>query len=215
MSWKNYPVLDVIPSFDPIPSQGLGEISRGSVQIGQDASFFSWDGDTGLAFKHRFLTRSRAEWGILRDLIGSFRGKGVGFFLPTWQPDFILAADASAAATTISVEEAGFSSISDDFPDTEGRIIFFLKTDLSLQINRVASAVDDGGNETLTLEDPLEFDLDAAVDMVGICYLVRLAEDQINYKNFAPGRGFVDLRFLTSRATRKVGTVELVESEAP
>jgi len=215
MSWKNYDVLDVIPSFDPPPVQGLGEISRGSVKLGQDASFFSWDGDTGLAFQFRYLTRSRAEWKTLRDKIAAFRGRGKGFFLPTWRPDFVLAADATAGDLSISVEEAGFAEIVDDFPDTEGRILFFLKADLSFQINRFTLAVDAAPNETVTLEDPLDFDLDASVDMIGIVYLVRLAEDGVIVKTFAPGRGVVDLRFLTSRTTRDVGTQETVESEAP
>jgi len=215
MSWKNYNRLEAIPTFDPAPIAGIGEVSRGLVEISQAETFARWDGDTGLAFGFRYLTTSRAEWVALRDYLRNSLGKGAAFYLPTWKPDFEIAADALAGASAISIVEGGLSDMVDDFPDTEGRIVFFLKADLSVQFNRVVTVADNAPNEDLTLEDPLDFDLEAAVDMMGFVYLVRLAEDDITFETFAPGRGFTDLRFLTVRATRNVGTVETVESEAP
>jgi hypothetical protein len=215
MSWKNYNRLATIPTFDPVPHSGLGEVSRGRVEIGQAETFARWNGTTGLAFRFRYLTRSRSEWKTLRDELRSSRGQGSAFYLPTWQPDFVIAADAVAGASQILVEDGGFSDLTDDFPDTEGRIVFFLKTDLSVQFNRVTAAADNGANEDVFLEDPLDFDLEADLDMMGFVYLVRLAENQIAFESFAPGRGYCDLRFLTVRASRDVNTVETVESEAP
>jgi hypothetical protein len=215
MSWKNYQVLESVPTFDPPPFSGLGEVSRGEVMRSQAPTFHSWDGDTGLAFAFRFVTRSRAEWVALRNKLYRFRGQGSAFYLPTWRPDYQLAADATAGDFLISIEDGGLSDLTDDFPDTEGRIVFFLKPDLSFQVNRVASVGDAPPNETLQLEDPLDFDLDADVDMMGIVYLVRLADNDYSFETYRPGRGFVDLRFLTVRSTRLVDTVETVESEAP
>lgn len=215
MSWKNYNRLATIPTFDPVPHFGLGEVSRGRVEIGQAETFASWDGTTGLAFRHRFVMRSRTEWKTIRDELRGVKGKGAAFYLPTWQPDFTLTADATAGDSQILIEDGGLSDLVDDFPDTEGRIVFFLKSDLSVQFNRVTAAADNAANEDVFLEDPLDFDLDSNVDMMGLVYLVRLAEDEVGFEAFAPGRGFVDLRFLTVRATRNVDTVETVESEAP
>ena len=215
MSWKNYNALTSIPSFDPPPFLGIGEISRGEITFGMTPDFASWDGDTGLAFRHRYVTQSRAEWTQLRNEVRNARGQGVAFFLPTWQPDFKIAADATAGDSQILIEDGGLSDLSDDFPDTEGRIVFFLKSDLSFQLNRVTAAADNAANEDVFLEDPLDFDLEADVDMMGLVYLVRLAEDSVSWEAFQPGRGFTDLRFLTVRVTRDVDTVETVESEAP
>jgi hypothetical protein len=215
MSWKNYPRLDTVPTFDEPPFMGIGEISRGEVPGGMATDFASWDGDTGLAFAFRYLTRSRAEWTALRNHVRNARGQGAAFYLPSWQPDFVLAADATAGDSQILIEEGGLSDLSDDFPDTEGRIVFFLKPDLSIQFNRVTAAADNASDEDVFLEDPLDFDLDAAVDMMGFVYLVRLAEDSVSFEAFQPGKAFVDLRFLTVRVTRNVDTVETVESEAP
>ena len=215
MSWKAYEIFSTIPSFDPPPILGLGEVSRNRVSVGQAEDFVSWDGTTGLAFRFRYQPQSPAEWSNLREF--SYRQHGIGksFLLPTWQPDFELDSDAVAGSNEITVADAGFADLTDDRPDTEKRIIFTLTSSLQFQANRVASATSNGdGTETLTLEDRLAFDLSASTDMVGLVYLSRFAENLKTFEAIRPGRGRMDARFLTVRNTRRVNDQQNVSSIA-
>jgi len=214
MSRKAYEDLTIEPDFTDPPTYGLaGAGGRRDTAVGQGQQYAAWRGSTQLALGFGFRCSSNVEATALREALNRIRGRSSAFYLPSWQRDFRLAASATAGDTTISIIDGGLSDMTTNRPDTEGRVIFVATPAGSVQILGVETAVDDGANETLTLDQPLRFDLDQSRDMIGFAYLVRLAADEATWDYDAPGQASIPLRFVTVKNRREVDTADTVASE--
>ena len=214
MSYKAYEILTTEPDFNQEPVMGFGEGGRNDLRVGMIPGFSEWSGDTSLAFKFLYRLSTPEIATGFREFMHRQKGRWNGFFLPSWQSDFTLEASAIVGATTLTVSEFGFAELTENRPDTEKRICFALNTEGQIQTFQVLSAVDNGGNEDITIDTPLTIAIDPETTMMGVCYLVRLADDRQDYNYDAPGQASVELRFVSLRNKRTVETQETVESTA-
>lgn len=143
---------------------------------------------TGLSLWKPRGAYPRAEMSMLfrvygRDSIDEFRvfvegrrGRQQAFWVPTWQRDLELAADASGA--TIQVEPANYASAV--FPITQRRHLALTYHDRT-QVLREITAASAGATESLTLDGsvgPYRADL----VLVSYLLLVRLSQDSVSYR---------------------------------
>ncbi len=213
MSWRSYQVLTPQPDFSVDPVLGVMDTGRILTELGQAPAFAEWRGDTPLAFGFSWRLQSPAEFRTFAEFMNAIGGKSTPFFLPSWAPDFELTAPAAIGDIQIRVKAAGFINITENRPDTDGRQIFLVSTDARFQPCSVVGVEVDGDDEVLTLDLPIAYDFDPVETMVGRLYLVRLADDRIEYEFVRPGNCLVPLRAITSRQTRRVNMQELVGSE--
>lgn len=120
---------------------------------------------------------SRAEAAVLRDFLARRRGRAVPFWVPTFDEDFTLAADALTNASSLSVIAAGYSSLV--FSLGPARHHLALQATPGIPIYRkVSGAVDNGnGTETLTLATSLDRDLSASRALVSFLRYCRLDDE--------------------------------------
>jgi hypothetical protein len=213
MSWRAYQTLSIQPDFTNEPFLGLVE-SRAMVEIGQAPAWATWRADTPLAFAFDWMLMSPAETRSFRDFTNHLGGRSTPFFLPSWSPDYVLAEPTTVGGVTIRVKAAGFSDLTDERPDTDGRQLFLVSTAGEFQPCSVIGAVLDGDDEILTVDFPISYNFDPARTMVGKLYLVRLADDRVEFEFIRPGQGKASLRAVTARQTRRVNMQEALGSEA-
>lgn len=214
MSWRFYDTLTVQPNFDQAPEAGIVGSGRTLIDFASVPIWAAWHGDTPLSFRNMYRLDSAAELRTFRNFMNQIGGKSVSFFIPTWFPDFELAAPIVAGATAITIKAAGLSEIIENRPDTQGRQLFVLLPDGQLQTFGITDATLDGDNEILEVDQPAAFSADVDSPMVGRLYLVRLADDQIEYSMDTPGSGSVSIAMVTSRQTRHVEDAQELESDA-
>lgn len=211
MSWRIYNVLSMQPDFTENPVVGLVDGSRIMIELGQAEAFGYWRGDTPIALGFTYRISSPAELRQFREFLNVIGGKSTPFFCPSWSADFTLTAPASIGDTTIRVAAAGFSSIVENRPDTPGRQIFLLTSDNQFQSFGVTNAELDGDEEILQLDAELAYNFDPEFTLCGRLYLVRLAEDRVEYEFQLPGRGTAPLKMVSTRQTRRVNERKLVD----
>jgi hypothetical protein len=120
---------------------------------------------------------TRAEVITFRAFLAQCKGRLNPFWVPTWQRDFRLYADAHAGESALQILPSGYSRFA--FSTVARRDFVVMMLDRSAKYcHRITAASWDGGPfETLTLETPLEHDFNDSTALV--CYLkfVRLAAD--------------------------------------
>ena len=214
MSWQAYEVLTFAPDFTDEPVIGMHNSGRKDQLIGMTPGFAEWSGTTSMAFGFTYRYDSPADHASLREFLNRVKGQWAAFYTPSWQPDLKLAEPASAGSEQLEVQEAGIAELMEARPDTDKRVIFTLQPNGNLETYFVVDATDDSPNEILTLDKPIPDDLTVGETMVGFAHLVRLADDQQDYTNTAPGRGYISLRMVTVRNKRTIETQEELDSEA-
>lgn len=120
---------------------------------------------------------SRAEAAELRAFLARRRGRAVPFWLPSYDEDFTLLADALSGAGSLTVASAGYSTLV--FPVGSSRRHLALQATPGVPFYRKLSAAVDNGNgtETLTLASSLDHDLLAAKALISFLRYCRLDDD--------------------------------------
>jgi hypothetical protein len=115
------------------------------------------------------------EW-ERRGLLYALRGRQISFFLPTNQPDMQLITDALSGATTIDIENIGYTKfIQNRAPIQDIQITL---NDGTVNYHRVTGSVEISPGERLTISPGLAQDTSVA-DTKEICFLLqqRMASD--------------------------------------
>jgi hypothetical protein len=120
---------------------------------------------------------SRAGATELREFLARRRGRAVPFWLPTFDEDLTLAADALTSVSTLSIVSCGYSNLL--FPLGPARRHLALQASPGTPIYRkVTAAVDNqDGTETLTLDTAIDRDLLAGRAMISFLRYCRLDDD--------------------------------------
>lgn len=119
---------------------------------------------------------TRAAAAELRGFLDARKGRAVPFWCPSGSKDFNLTAAASAGASTLDVESAGYAD--QVFPSGPyRRHVALVAPNGTAQYRKLTNAVNGGaGTDTLTLDAPLSSDL--AIDShCSVLRLCRLEED--------------------------------------
>lgn len=108
---------------------------------------------------------NRTDIQAARDFLYRCQGMYKPFYVPTWAGDFLLTADAAAAATSLAVTSSGRSA-------TETNIAIITPT--AVYPNTISSYT--GG--TLNLVNPIPVALTASATLISYLMLVRLTDDE-------------------------------------
>lgn len=186
MSYRYYPILRPMPDLGSDPSSGLSD-ERQQVNSPETPGFVAWNDRTDRIFRFRFQTFTAQEWATLRQFFDRAGGRAKPFYLPSWQADFELATSAAAGDFTMTVTGNWHTNnLSSYRPDSIGRRLLVVNQLGQVSDHWVVAVENSGGNDTLTLEDPLPFDLTAGKCIICICYLSRLANDNIESVSLTP-----------------------------
>jgi len=142
---------------------GFGKVAvvdRGSVSF--QSSDFNW-----------FLS-GRDEISDFRDLIDRRAGSLVPFWVPTWREDLLLAVQAYAPSSLITVHSCGYTASM--YPDKARKYLAIRTPSNGWIYRKVTSASDDGTTEMLTLDSANGIDLPAGT-IVSFLTLCRLSDD--------------------------------------
>lgn len=128
------------------------------------------------AFGAAWQPQSRAEAYALRQWFHYLKGRQRAFWVPDMNRGLTLAANIANGAATISILNIGFTA-------GYGSGDLFLKTTAGVvHTIQVASSVDAGATETLTLTDPAPAAVTVAqVDKLSLMFCVILAADRIEW----------------------------------
>lgn len=126
--------------------------------------------------------QTRAESYALRQWFHYIKGRQKAFWVPDMNRGLTLAANIANGAPTISILNVGFT-------DGYGSGDLFIKTTAgTVYTIQVASSVDAGATETLTLSSPAPAAITTAqVDKFSLMFLVVLAADRIEWLHRAVG----------------------------
>ena len=149
---------------------------------------------TDLAGRAFRTTRSAWElWGrpqqaAFRGLLYGLDGRRVPLWVPTWQQDLRLASAASAVATTISVEWAGYTLFGRQQPNRRDIAIHLAGG--TVLYRRITASAQAGQTETLTLSSALGVAITPAqVRRISFMDLSTLASDQIDIEHMTDSDG--------------------------
>jgi len=126
-------------------------------------------------------TLSREELSELRRWLYSRRGKQVGFWMPSWEPDLILVSNIDPLTTELTVQEIGYATA------YTVRDIEVVSTAGAVHRLRVLSgSASIGGTEVLTLGAPAGFTLLASeVERISFMDFARLDTDRVEIRHRA------------------------------
>lgn len=209
MSWLAYEKFTLQPDFTKPPQFGIDDDRDVVESPGGGNSFASWNGTTDRTFLFDFQTHAADEWRQLREFFDRHGGRARAFYLPTWQHDFELAADASIGATLIELAGHWFAdNVTEDRPDTLGRTLFIVNQLGQVAVHRVVGFSEAGGNDVVQLETPTTILLVAGRCMVGFCHLSRLTNDTIESEHLSTDHARATLGFRSVNQTRRVDQTE-------
>lgn len=130
----------------------------------------------------------RAEQAAFRSLLYGLRGRAQPLWVPSWQQDFRLVLPATASATFITVEWAGYSLFGAQQPNRRDIAIHLV--DGTILYRRITASVDLGGTERLTLDAPLSRAIaPAQVRAISFMVLCTQASDQVDIEHITGGDG--------------------------
>jgi len=211
MSLIAYEVLTFQPDFSEVPQLGI-EDDRDVVQSPGGRAFVAWADRTDRVARFAFQTKTAEEWRILREFFDRIGGRAAAFYLPSWQHDFELAANAAAGSSQLRLAGHWFAdNVTENRPDTLGRVIFALNHLGQFSTHLVASFGEDGADDVVALLDPITNPMEAGRTMVGFCYLARLTEDTIESEHLSPDHARMILGFRNVTQTRRVNQTESAE----
>lgn len=165
-------------------SRAIDELDNGSGPVGVDIRNNWVQGHKAITFD----TLTRQERWAARQWLHARRGRQVGFWLPSWNPDLVLVMNIPSGSGALVVRPIGY-------PLYYGvKDIMIRKTtgeDLFMRI--LGGSTDVNGNEQLFLEVPLAADLLMA-EVEFICFIshVRLDTDRITITHSNAGRATIN-----------------------
>ena len=192
IGYDQYRGADVIPERTVLVrdiqekiSRGIDIFDNGSGPIQVEVQR-NWVNSTTMI---SFDTLTRAERWQARQWIHSRRGKQKSFWLPSWNRDLNLTADATSSNSSIICSPIGYAL----YYDTTDILIKLL--DGTKLYNRVLSATTDlDGNEVLTLENQLGADVNVAeVDFICFMGHVRFNTDRVEISHDYAGRAIMPI----------------------
>lgn len=157
------------------------EVSRAIAEFDTKSGvvdFFDLTGVSRAQRSHRWKLFSRDEISVLKSWLAKRKGRLNEFWLPTYQTDFKVRANISAAATTIAVDNWAHSEVTAQI----GRRDLMIKTKSGAYFyRRITNVVSNSAvQETITINASLGIAI-AVTDIECICYLrlMRLASDTV------------------------------------
>jgi hypothetical protein len=115
----------------------------------------------------------RADWQWFKLFLDTVRGRWKSFLLPTGRPDLVAEGDASSG--TLTITESVTDYVADWWPSLAHRRLAIVLADGTVAYRSVASAVDNGATQALTLSASVA----GAIDHVEFLELVRLDSDEV------------------------------------
>lgn len=214
MSLIVYEVLTAQPDFTDAPGMGIDD-DRDTTNSPGGRSFAAWAGRTDRVLRFDFQTTTAEEWRNLREFIDRMGGRAAAFFLPSWQHDFELAADASPGDTTIKLAGHWYvDNVTENRPDTLGRVLFTMNHLGQFATYWVVGFGEDGADDLVGIDRPLVNAMEAGRTVVGFCYLVRLATDNVESFHLSPDHARTTLGFREITHTRRLNQQESAEGPA-
>lgn len=208
MSLIVYEVLTAQPDFTEPPALGIDD-DRDTTNSPGGRSFAAWTGHTDRVLRFDFQTTTAEEWRNLREFIDRMGGRAAAFFLPSWQHDFELAADAVPGDLQLRLAGHWFvDNVTENRPDTLGRVLFTVNHLGQFATHLVTSFGEDGANDVVGLYRPITSEMEAGRTVVGFCYLARLATDNVESFHLSPDHARTTLGFRAITQTRRLDQTE-------
>lgn len=208
MSLIVYEVLTAQPDFTDAPAFGIDD-DRDTTNSPGGRSFAAWTGRTDRVLRFDYQTTNAEEWRTIREFIDRMGGRAAAFFLPSWQHDFELAADASPGDTTIKLAGHWYAdNVTENRPDTLGRVLFTMNHLGQFATYWVVGFGEDGADDLVGIDRPLVNAMEAGRTVVGFCYLVRLATDNVESFHLSPDHARTTLGFREITHTRRLNQQE-------
>ena len=190
VSASNYPTYrgkDVLPNRTVIASSLRETIRRDVDVFDNDSGQIEVDITTDYPYFSQvitFDTLDRQQRWQARQWLDSLRGRQKSFWLPSWNNDFKLLADANQSNNTLRCAAIGYS-IYYDVTD-----ILIRNKNGDTRYNRILSAsLDSNGDEILLLENPIGIDLSPTnIDLICFMSHVRLNADRVQINHGDSGR---------------------------
>lgn len=133
------------------------------------------------AYEFAWFMDGRSDVDTFKQFIANRKGQAVPFWVPSWCPDLVLAADAAAIDTSIIVQAVDYTSRL--FTKNARRYLAIVLDNGTLIYRHVTLAVNNGnGTETLTLDSAVGSAAPASTTMVSFLRYSRLGEDEITTK---------------------------------
>ena len=214
MSLIVYEVLTAQPDFTDAPAFGIDD-DRDTTNSPGGRSFAAWTGHTDRVMRFDFQTTSAEEWRNLREFIDRMGGRAAAFFLPSWQHDFELAADATPGDLQLKLAGHWYAdNVTENRPDTLGRVLFTMNHLGQFSTHTVTSFGEDGPDDVVGLDRPITSEMEAGRTVVGFCYLARLATDNVESFHLSPDHARTTLGFRAITQTRRLNQQESAEGTA-
>lgn len=177
MTYLSQYVLDTRPNFEAISHGEVNDFVFDSVGHGLSTP---WKATGKLKRKLRlpFIFETAEEVSDFRVFVQDRDGRRLGFWLPVYVNDYRLTADASAGASTITIEDCG---LADRFAEGNQFKHLALITRSKLECYGISGVSASGGVETITLESTLDTALTASETICCPLLWVRFSEDEIEY----------------------------------
>lgn len=175
--YKSIDVLEILPNWE----SPLGRTyKRSLVTMDPKVGPITVDDQGGsavVAQEFPWFLSSHPDVTTFRAFILKRFGQLNSFWIPTWDQDLVLAADAGSADVAISIQSEFYSRFL--FPVPARRDIAFIPQDRSGNVYRRITASSDNGNgtETLTLSSPTGKTFKAGTTMISFLTLARLGAD--------------------------------------
>jgi uncharacterized phage protein (TIGR02218 family) len=176
MTWLDRPVLDLRPHFASPVEGSDDDATREAVGFGVPTPWRT-QANAQRRWRLRFQL-DRAEIRALEDFFDARGGASEGFWLPTWNNDFRLAAGVLAEDTTFLVEATGFPAYFAEHPGN-AQVVFILP-DGTVLPRTITGAVESGDLEEVTLAEAAGF-ICPAETLVSQLVYVRFAKDKLTF----------------------------------
>ena len=125
-----------------------------------------------------WFNRSRAEVAVLTAFVAARKGRAVPFWVPTWQDDLVLAANAAIGATALYVEDCDY--IAHQYSHLPRKFLGLVSYDGTIQPRYVSGAgVTTPGQEDLTIHSALTAALTVGQCLISFLMLSRLKNDEV------------------------------------
>lgn len=134
------------------------------------------------SLRMKWLKRTRTDCLEFEGRLYDIAGRANPFFVPSWSTEFELTGPVSAGAITFSITEFGYQELFLDRPGefSLGKLLFFANENGDLFIVKALSVIAAGGVETVTVQDPLPFDVTIETSYTGFVYFVRFNSDRLS-----------------------------------
>lgn len=137
---------------------------------------------------YQWLLDGRAQHKAFERMLYGARGRAIPFWVPTYQQDMVLAADAAPGATSITVEQCGFTLYGG--PRWDRQNIRILLADGTAVFRRITGCAIAGDNELITFSGGLPAGVTRAnVVQISFMALMRFDQDafEIHHKTDVDG----------------------------